>query len=195
MKAALIIFIQQPLPGEIITKSGEALSEREVFSIQQQLSLHTYYTSINVSADKFLFYSNTIQHEDTWVNDAYKKYLQQGEDLSKRMMHAMEIIFQQGYSKAIIVCRQNIEIESFHLQRAFDVLNDYDIVIGPSQDGGYYLIGMKKLHHELFADKIAGKSSLLQQTLNDITKLRLTYHLQQVLGDGIEDEYLLHHRQ
>jgi rSAM/selenodomain-associated transferase 1 len=194
MKAALIIFIQQPLPGELITRSGEVLSEQEILSVHQQLSLHTYYTSLNLPADKFLFYSNAIQQEDAWLDNT-KKYLQQGEDLSKRMQHAMEVVFQEGYSKAIIVCKQNIEIESFHLQRAFEVLNDYDIVIGPSQDGGYYLIGMKTLQHKLFNDKTIGETSLLQQTLNDITKLRLTYNLQQVLGDGIENEYLLHHRQ
>ena len=96
-----------------------------------------------------------------------------------------------------MISSDSIETETAHLTHAFDHLNNYDVVIGPAREGEYYLIGMRKMQPLLFKYKAWNTSVLLQQTLDDIAQLRLTYHLQQTLND-VEDEkekYLLQHRQ
>ena len=55
--------------------------------------------------------------------------------------------------------------------------------MGPAKDGGYYLLGMNKLHLELFKNKTWSSENVLSDTLLDIEKLNLTYHLLDILSD------------
>jgi glycosyltransferase A (GT-A) superfamily protein (DUF2064 family) len=70
-------------------------------------------------------------------------------------------------------------------------------VIGPAQDGGYYLLGMQKLYEQLFFKKAWSTPLLLQQTLDDIEQLHLTHNLLEWLSDVDEEKdlNLLHYRQ
>jgi glycosyltransferase A (GT-A) superfamily protein (DUF2064 family) len=54
------------------------------------------------------------------------------------------------------------------LSNGFDQLNDNDFVLGPAEDGGYYLVGMKKLNSEIFQNKAWGTDSVLRDTLADL---------------------------
>jgi rSAM/selenodomain-associated transferase 1 len=194
---ALIIFVKNPVPGKIKTRLAKTIGEQAALSIYRQLLLHTYNTTYKSHADKFVFYSDFINEDDLWNASLFQKYLQKGNNLGERMMNAFDLVFEQGYKKAVIIGSDSIEIEFHHLQQAFDYLQNYNVVIGPAQDGGYYLMGMQKLYEQLFINKAWSTPLLLQQTLDDISNFHLSYHLLQVLSDVDEEKdlYLLHHRQ
>ncbi|HRI20574.1 MAG TPA: TIGR04282 family arsenosugar biosynthesis glycosyltransferase [Panacibacter sp.] len=194
---ALIIFVKNPLPGMVKTRLAKTIGAQEAVAVYRQLLLHTYNISIKCNADKFVFYVDFINEDDLWSNGSYQKFLQQGDDFGERILNAFELLFLQGYKKVTIIGSDCIEIETSHLHQAFDFLNDCDVVIGPAQDGGYYLFAMKAMYKQFFLNKNRGTSLLLQQTLKDISELHLTYHLLPVLSDVDEekDMYLLHHRQ
>jgi glycosyltransferase A (GT-A) superfamily protein (DUF2064 family) len=61
------------------------------------------------------------------------------------------------------------------LEKAFKVLDTHDFVLGPTQDGGYYLIGMKTPHKEVFQDKEYSTSHTLEDAIKEIEKLGKTY--------------------
>ncbi len=194
---ALIIFVKNPLPGLVKTRLAKTIGETAAVIIYKQLLLHTQNVSTKCNADKYVFYGDFINQDDLWNNGGYQKFLQKGTGLGERMSNAFDDIFSKGYRKVIIIGSDCLEIATRHIDQAFDFLNDCDVVIGPAQDGGYYLLGMKKMYMQFFQNKSWSTGKLLPETLADISQLRLSYHLLPVLSD-VDDEkdlYLLHHRQ
>ena len=74
-----------------------------------------------------------------------------------------------------------MDLNTKHVDDAFQLLNINDIVIGPAKDGGYYLLGMKSPHLKVFKNKAWGTSTVFKETLKDIKNS--TYSLMQELND------------
>jgi rSAM/selenodomain-associated transferase 1 len=75
---------------------------------------------------------------------------QEGADIGERMSNALEKILELGYSAAVLVGADIWGIECGDFKDAFGLLENKDVVFGPARDGGYYLVGLKIPHPELF---------------------------------------------
>ena len=133
--------------------------------------------------NKAVFYSDYVDREDKWNDAIYQKFVQKGTDLGARMQNAFEHGFDLGYSKIAIIGTDNLELTSTIIEESFKLLDQNDCVIGPANDGGYYLIGLKKLWPELFINKTWSTPSVLPDTLNDLKSLCLNYELLAELND------------
>ena len=76
---------------------------------------------------------------------------QQGEDLGSRMRQAFDTLFARGYRQVYLVGTDVPSLPLTHYRDAVASLTRHDLVVGPAQDGGYYLIGMTRPHPDLFA--------------------------------------------
>ena len=80
-----------------------------------------------------------------------RQYTEQGEgDLGQRMERAFQENFQKNYRHIVLVGTDCPQMTAFHVKEAFYSLKTHDMVIGPSEDGGYYLIGLSKMVPDLF---------------------------------------------
>ncbi len=113
--------------------------------------------------------------------NTYQKHQQKGEDLGIRMQNAFQDSFDTGYEKVLIVGSDLYDLTPNHINNAFEKLNTNDVVIGPAEDGGYYLLGMKKLQPNIFKNKEWGTSTVRKDTLKDLQKV--TVHLLEELND------------
>ena len=84
------------------------------------------------------------------------------------MQMAFETAFKDSYEKVVIVGSDLFDLKPIHLEKAFEALENHEVVLGPSLDGGYYLLGMTKLHPSLFKNKQWGTDSVLESTLKDL---------------------------
>ncbi|RLD26562.1 MAG: glycosyltransferase, partial [Bacteroidetes bacterium] len=75
---------------------------------------------------------------------------------------------EDGYERIIIIGSDMLDLDQQDLEEAFSVLNRNDFVVGPAEDGGYYLLGMRRLKTELFQNKNWGTSSVLKDTLSNL---------------------------
>src|SRR5450432_3229162 len=103
MTSALIIFVKNPVLGKVKTRLADALGEENALLIYQKLLQHTFLITTNISADKYVFYMEYINHNDLWKNELYKKELQAGNDLGERMKNAFELLFQKAYKEVVII--------------------------------------------------------------------------------------------
>ncbi len=93
-------------------------------------------------------------------------YLEQfGDDLGERMKCAFTAAFKNGTHCAIGIGTDAPKLSPARLHQAEKSLIDHDLVVGPADDGGYYLIGMKEHYPELFAGIEWGTDKVLRQTL------------------------------
>ena len=167
-EALLIIFTRNPEPGKVKTRLAKDVGNITAFKIYNFLLEHTVSVTKNLTVRKEVYYSEAIAENDIWETEIFTKKLQQGEGLGKRMKNAFQEGFRNGYKNIIIIGSDLYDLQREDLEKAFQLLQEKDAVIGPATDGGYYLLGMNQLFPEVFEDKEWGTSSVLENTLKDL---------------------------
>ena len=183
MKNALIIFIRNPEKGKVKSRLSKDLGEEKTLTVYNFLLQYTRDICASANVSRFVFYSDNIDHTDIWDEHFFTKYLQEGNDLGERMSNAFLKVFNLGFKKVSIIGSDCYELKSDHIQQAFSQLENTDVVIGPSKDGGYYLLGMKKLHPGLFNNKNWGCDDVLKNTIVNLNQHKLKFIQLTALND------------
>jgi rSAM/selenodomain-associated transferase 1 len=186
----LIIFVKNPELAKVKTRLAQTIGNEKALSVYLRLLHHTQEISSQVTANRAVYYTDFIDTNDIWPQSQFRKYLQTGDDLGERMKNAFATAFAEGFEKVVIIGSDCPQLTPAHIQKAFDHLNEYEIVVGPAVDGGYYLLGMKKLAPELFTNKVWSSDHVLTQTIADIKRLQLSYYLLEKLRDVDTEEDL-----
>ena len=187
MEHALIIFIKNPVLGKVKTRIASHAGEAAALDIYKNLLDHTRIVVGSIEATRLLFYSDRVQRLDQWPEKKYSKNLQMGDDLGERMLNAFKIATE--YDKKIIIGSDCPGITQELIEEAYISLDYHDVVIGPSHDGGYYLLGMNTLVPELFHHIPWSTDQVLLETVKILQQKRLLYKLLPMLRDvdTIED--------
>lgn len=167
-KKLLLIFTRNPELGKAKTRLAKTVGDETALEIYKFLLQKTKDISLKVNADKAVYYSVKIRENDIWDASIYQKFKQKGQDLGIRMLNAFKSGFEAGYEKIIIIGSDLYDLEPKEIDYAFEELNSNDLVIGPALDGGYYLLGMKKIHQSIFKNKDWGTDSVRENTLKDL---------------------------
>jgi len=139
--------------GKVKTRLAKIIGDESALNIYKFLLNHTQKTIRDIACDKAVYYSVKVRDKDIWDATLYSKHLQQGKDLGKRMYNAFQDAFSEGYKKVVIVGSDLYDLQPKHIENAFKKLDSYELVIGPAEDGGYYLLGMKTMHSQIFTTK------------------------------------------
>jgi uncharacterized protein len=172
---ALIIFTRNPQLGKVKTRLAESIGNEKALEIYIALLEHTRNITLNLDCDKFVFYDQNIENNDIWLESIYDKKLQFGVDLGTKMQNAFRLLFELGYKNCIIVGSDIFDLMDFHIQEAFYKLQFSDVVIGPAEDGGYYLLGLKKEITSIFKNKDWGNSTVLTDTILDLENYKIDF--------------------
>ncbi|WP_297794045.1 TIGR04282 family arsenosugar biosynthesis glycosyltransferase [uncultured Eudoraea sp.] len=164
----LLIFTRNPKLGKCKTRLAATIGDQAALEIYTILLRHTAEITKNLNCSKEVHYSDEVTVNDLWDNENYSKHLQKGNDLGERMYSAFKSGFQKGYKKIIIIGSDMYDLKSETIEQAFRAMEDSDFVIGPAEDGGYYLLGMKTLNKKVFANKNWGSNCVLEETLKDL---------------------------
>lgn len=184
----LIIFTRYPEPGKTKTRMIPALGEEGAAKLQRQMTENTlakvkklqafYPVSVEIH-----FAGGNQQLMQAWLG-ADVIYHQQGEgDLGKRMASAFERSFTAGMKGVVIIGTDCPDLDTQIMAEAFKFLETQDVVLGPAQDGGYYLIGLRRLIPELFVGINWGTSQVRQQTVEIADRLGLAIAFEPMLND------------
>ncbi len=165
MKTALILFVRNPVLGKVKTRLAKTAGDTAALAIYKALLRHTNVVAKSMQCDKYVFYADNIAEYDIWENTIYQKKLQAGNDLGARMHAAFEALFSKGYQHICIIGSDCYELTTATIQQAFNALLQNDVVIGPSADGGYYLLGLSCMQPSLFKDIAWSTSKVLEQTI------------------------------
>ncbi len=168
----LIIFVKNPIPGQVKTRIARTAGEAKAVAVYKHLLRYTQQLVQSVPGQRVVYYGDFVNPDDGW--NAYDKQLQTSGDLGERMANAFQEQFAAGAQKVVIIGSDCLAITPDHLTRAFAALDTADIVIGPATDGGYYLLGMKEVRPFLFQDMPWSQPELRQLTEQAIVQHGLT---------------------
>lgn len=168
---AFILMTRVPIPGKTKTRLMEVLTGEECAEIHCKflLDLFNICSSLRDNTDIYLTYTpeGCISYIEDIIPDFINVFPQVGEDLGSRMRNAINKLFYKNYNKVVLIGSDIPEVQPYNIRRAFEILEDKDMCFGPTEDGGYYLIGMKKPHDAIFCNDIVwGKKSVLEGTID-----------------------------
>ena len=169
----LIIFVRNPELGKVKTRLAREAGDQKALDIYIALLDHTRKVCLQFNVNKYVFYQGEINNQDDWDCLIFNKQLQTEGDLGKKMMSAFDYVLSRE-EKAVIIGSDCPQISTQIIEKAFESLSTSDIVIGPSVDGGYYLLGMKNVHPFLFENMEWSTSEVFSETKKRIEHLGLT---------------------
>ena len=167
-KNLLIVFTRNPELGKVKTRLAKTVGNATTLKIYIFLLERTRDIAVQVSADKAVYYSVKVRENDIWDANNFQKHQQVGEDLGFRMLHAFKNGFKAGYEKVMIIGSDLYDLTAETIENAFIALEDNEVVIGPAEDGGYYLLGMNSLEEKVFKNKKWGTETVRKDTLEDL---------------------------
>lgn len=183
----LIVFARTPETGRVKTRLIPVLGETGATEFYRRMLQHT----INSLAKARLCNMRIdclpdTQHgvfTDLQQRHKLELYRQMGESLGERMANSLRSALSQ-YQQAIIIGTDVPSLTPAYIRQAIEALSgDVDVVLGPAQDGGYVLIGMKHYDKALFKGVDWGTEQVLQQTLDRAQNQNLQVHLLPALWD------------
>lgn len=184
---AIIFFTRIPLMGETKTRLEPFLSPELCVDIQKRFIEDIYGKIKNMGIDIVINYSDNGELSvlsDIIGEDVY--YLEQeGKDLGEKMYNGINTCLKQ-YRKVVLIGSDIPLINEEDFELAFEILDRKDIVISPTYDGGYYLIGMKKADKSIFEIKYS-TNSVYRETIDAIEESGKTYGQGNIQLD-IDDE-------
>lgn len=169
-KKALIIFAKQPVPGEVKTRMVPPLSPRQAAQLYHLMLTDIFSSTESLDGvDRVLFYAGGDDAE-THFHELFPGlplYSQQGADLGPKMEAAFSRVFAMGYRTVAIIGTDSPDLPVSFIEDAFGRLEygKTDVVFGPAEDGGYYLLAMKRVHSELFRGISWSSGQVLRESL------------------------------
>lgn len=167
-KTAVAVLTRVPAPGRTKTRMMPQLTPMQCVEAHICFLKDVLHACARSNADVFVFH--TPEATDARMREAFgpdATYLtQEGDDLGARMRHAAGAVFARGYEACVLAGADAPELEAADLREAFSLLREKDAVIGPTFDGGFYLIGMSKPQPKLLDAGPYGTPHVLERTLD-----------------------------
>jgi rSAM/selenodomain-associated transferase 1 len=141
--------------------------------------------------ERIIFYDppERLPDFETWF-PGEEMIQQRGHDVGVRMDNVIRDLLDMGAKKAVITGADIPDLTSVIIMEAFTALDSADVVVGPARDGGYYLIGMKAPHPEIFQNMPWSTGRVLEETMRIIRKLQLRCASITTLSDlDTEEDY------
>ena len=190
MKNKLLIFVKNPVAGKVKTRIAKTMGDEAALQAYKELLEHTENICTQTNAERIVYYGAHIEKEDRWSETNYNKKIQAGTDLGSRMSKAFQTELSED-SVAILIGSDCGQLSTKILELAFKRLQKFDVVLGPTFDGGYYMIGMRTFIPELFQDIAWSTEKVYPATLMRVLMAGKSFCELPMLQDiDFEEDYL-----
>jgi hypothetical protein len=175
--ACILLFVKYPEKGKVKCRLSADLSQDIVQDLYQCFVHDTLKTVKTIDTQLFICFLPVDAQEkfQRWLGENLQFLPQIGKDLGERMKNSFTDVFTKGFKKAVLMGSDSPDLPKEYIKQAFDTLKTKEVVLGPTVDGGYYLIGFRSTTFttSIFEDIPWGTQMVFQETL---MKLKQTSH-------------------
>ena len=174
----LLIFVKAPVPGHVKTRLCPPLTPVEAAELYQAFAADTVAMARRLMRTKRMacrvaYDPHPAAPTPAWLDPTLPWDRQRGRQLGQRLIHAGASAFADGADPLVIIGSDTPDLPATRVLRAFDALRTHELVLGPSADGGYYLIGLQRPVPALFRGIDWSTERVLAQTLERARSLPL----------------------
>lgn len=191
---ALIVFLKYPETKKVKTRLGKEIGEQKAVGLYRETAS---FVADSFSGQKnwttFLFYSPKEREKEVfeWLGGKEALFFaQETGSLGQRMSRAFEKCFSLGFRNVVIIGTDCVMITEEDVETAFSLLSggEFEAVLGPATDGGYYLLGLCRKTDAVFQDMQWSTSSVFRETERRMKRSGLRYATMRELGDIDEEK-------
>ena len=169
MKNAVICFTRVPRAGKTKTRLMPRLTGAQCAQLHWAFLRDLAEIYRTLDADLLVAHTPDPDWEELKAIFPQARFFpQQGDGLGAKMNHALKTALSMGYKKCVLTGSDLPGMTKAHLQSGFDGLETADITLGPTADGGYYLVGVKEESPFLFENQTYGSGSVYENALTAI---------------------------
>jgi len=183
----IIIFLRAPEKGRVKTRLARGVGETLALDLYKKFAEKTLVQAAAAGMELLICFcpADQLLLVKDWLGKDLHYAPQKGDDLGPRMANALSQVFEQGAKKALLVGCDIPDIKRAHFLQAFKLLDQADGVLGPSRDGGYWLIGFNRdsFFPGVFQRVDWGTSTVLATTCDRCRTAGLIMELLPVLRD------------
>ena len=179
-KSLVIVFVKNIKLGTVKTRLAKTIGDFGAFEVYSELVKITENATQNLAVDKRIYFSNAVV-ETKWQKEY--KTVQNGKNLGERMQNAFNDGFSDGYKHIVLIGSDLPDINSEHILNGLEALKTNDVVFGPAEDGGYYLVGLSKMNAQIFQNKPWSQPELLSITLKELEQNNASVGILETLND------------
>ena len=165
MNQLLMVFIKDSSKYPVKTRLKTSIGKNKSIWVYNQILKKTVLVLKNIKTDIAVFHYNSIISKNPFKNFSKWNKIQIGKNLGEKISNAFNWGFEKGYKKIIIIGSDLWDLNEEIINKGFLELNKNKVVIGPSIDGGYYLLGLNKKMPKIFEGIKWGTQSVLAETL------------------------------
>ena len=167
--------------GKVKTRLAKSIGDQKALKVYKDLLVKCRNECLKLKVNRHLFYSEQIE-DDEWDVKEFLKHVQAEGDLGMKMSSAFKNIFQKP-GKVVVIGSDCFDLNFSMIEEAFAKLDSKDVVIGPANDGGYYLLGTNKYYPQLFENIAWSTELVLEQTIQKAKFQNLSVSLLKELID------------
>jgi rSAM/selenodomain-associated transferase 1 len=177
----VLLFVKFPERGKVKSRLAQHMDGDAVLRLYECMVLDTI-DMLKQAGEPFrIFFDPPEAHERMrqWLGQEYTYLPQTGEDLGERMEKAFGHVFSEGVDEALLIGSDIPELTDALVKEAFQSFATHDVVIGPANDGGYYLVGFKKstFYPEIFYNMEWSTGMVFRQTVERFLNSSIVMHL------------------
>lgn len=172
----LVIFAREPVPGLVKTRLAKDVGIAAAAALYDLMLRHVVKSVISTQYDIVIYKTPESGGAcfEEMVPGAVVRDQPEG-DVGEKMSGVFKTEFARGYRKVCLIGTDCPGITSSGILRAFELLGNFELVLGPSCDGGYHLVGLSVFHPELFTGIVWGTDEVLSVTLGIARSLGIEY--------------------
>jgi rSAM/selenodomain-associated transferase 1 len=183
-RTPLLIFVKAPRLGEVKTRLAKTLGAVKSTEAYNRMAAHLLGAIAKWPEVELCHTPDDASAEILpWRRRGWTLHPQGHGDLGQRLSAAISRMLAQGASRVLIIGSDCPDVTLADIEAASLALNGHDLVLGPAQDGGYWLIGLRESRPELFREMPWSTNRLLAATLDRARQLKLQVHLLRKLAD------------
>jgi uncharacterized protein len=177
-----IVFLKAPRAGEVKTRLGREVGMERACEIYQAL---VGILLKNLQSIPKLELRITPDHADIshWLQPGWTARGQGNGGLTERLQLAFQQGFAEGAQRIVVIGSDCPEVTAADIQNAWAALEEHEVVLGPANDGGYWLVGMRRPLLEIFTEIPWSSDQVLEKTLESARGLGYTTRLLRTLND------------
>ena len=183
----LLFFIKNPQKGQVKKRLAAAIGDEMAVRLYKRFLLEMLST---LNKGTFLFYLcvypvDALESLKAWLGEDYLYMPQQGENLGERMKNAFTEALAMNFKRVVLIGSDIPSLPLEFIEEAFMSLEKKDVVIGPSADGGYYLVGFRdrKFSPRAFKGIPWSTERVFEETMKIFEHEGLTVHTLKMLRD------------
>jgi rSAM/selenodomain-associated transferase 1 len=163
---AVLLFARLPRAGRVKTRLARTVGDEVAVAFYRACAEHLFDQVRAVEAARYVFVAEPSDLDEVraWVGPAFVVRPQRGDDLGARMRCAFEDVFADGAGRAVVTATDTPELSRGRVLEALEALERAELVVGPSGDGGYYLLGMRRVLPWLFEHMPWSTPAVLPET-------------------------------